>query len=79
MWMSLLSLITFICNSGRSYAATLCLYACIFQGGKINCLDFHHTADLLIASCDDDFVRFYDITSDKLDLSIIPNMDIFGN
>ncbi|XP_075482435.1 protein ANTHESIS POMOTING FACTOR 1 [Primulina tabacum] len=35
-------------------------------GGKINCLDFHRTADLLVTSCDDDSVRFYDISSAKL-------------
>ncbi|KZV45666.1 potassium transporter 8-like [Dorcoceras hygrometricum] len=35
-------------------------------GGKINCLDFHRTADLLVTSCDDDSVRFYDIASSKL-------------
>ncbi|KAL7094861.1 hypothetical protein ACP275_11G131000 [Erythranthe tilingii] len=35
-------------------------------GGKINSIDFHRTADLLVTSCDDDSVRFYDISSAKL-------------
>lgn len=35
------------------------------QGGKVNSLDFHRTADLLVTTSDDDSVRFYDITSAK--------------
>ncbi|GER36875.1 transducin/WD40 repeat-like superfamily protein [Striga asiatica] len=35
-------------------------------GGKINSLDFHRTADLLVTSSDDDSVRLYDIASAKL-------------
>ncbi|KAL8528178.1 hypothetical protein ACS0TY_005834 [Phlomoides rotata] len=35
-------------------------------GGKINSLDFHRSADLLVTASDDDSVRFYDITSAKL-------------
>ncbi|KAK4487545.1 hypothetical protein RD792_005806 [Penstemon davidsonii] len=35
-------------------------------GGKVNSLDFHRTADLLVTSSDDDSVRFYDTTSAKL-------------
>ncbi|KAK6128317.1 hypothetical protein DH2020_037940 [Rehmannia glutinosa] len=35
-------------------------------GGKINSLDFHRTADLLVTSSDDDSVRLYDITTAKL-------------
>lgn len=34
-----------------------------FQGGKINSLDFHRTADVLVTASDDDSVRFYDITT----------------
>ncbi|GFP99744.1 WD repeat-containing protein 82-b [Phtheirospermum japonicum] len=35
-------------------------------GGKINSLDFHRTADLLVTSSDDDSVRLYDISTAKL-------------
>ncbi|KAL2464661.1 Transducin/WD40 repeat-like superfamily protein [Forsythia ovata] len=35
-------------------------------GGKINSIDFHRTADLLVTASDDDSVRLYDITSAKL-------------
>lgn len=34
--------------------------------GKINSLDFHRTADLLITACEDDSVRLYDIATAKL-------------
>ncbi|KVH92795.1 WD40 repeat-containing protein, partial [Cynara cardunculus var. scolymus] len=34
--------------------------------GKINALDFHRTADLLVTSGEDDFVRLYDIANGKL-------------
>ncbi|KAL0395709.1 UNVERIFIED_CONTAM: protein ANTHESIS POMOTING FACTOR 1 [Sesamum calycinum] len=36
------------------------------EGGKINSLDFHRTADLLVTASDDDSVRLYDIASAKL-------------
>ncbi|KAL0431641.1 UNVERIFIED_CONTAM: protein ANTHESIS POMOTING FACTOR 1 [Sesamum radiatum] len=35
-------------------------------GGKINSLDFHRTADLLVTASDDDSVRLYDIATAKL-------------
>ncbi|KAL1531624.1 Protein ANTHESIS POMOTING FACTOR 1 [Salvia divinorum] len=35
-------------------------------GGKINSLDFHRTADVLVTASDDDSVRFYDITNAQL-------------
>lgn len=34
--------------------------------GKINSLDFHRTADLLITACEDNSVRLYDIANAKL-------------
>ncbi|KAM7509167.1 hypothetical protein LguiA_019620 [Lonicera macranthoides] len=34
--------------------------------GKINSLDFHRTADLLVTACEDDSVRLYDIANAKL-------------
>ncbi|KAL3643976.1 Protein ANTHESIS POMOTING FACTOR 1 [Castilleja foliolosa] len=35
-------------------------------GAKINSLDFHRTADLLVTTSDDDSVRLYDISTAKL-------------
>ncbi|XP_051117546.1 protein ANTHESIS POMOTING FACTOR 1 [Andrographis paniculata] len=35
-------------------------------GGKVNSIDFHRKADLLVTASDDDSIRFYDIASAKL-------------
>ncbi|GAA0184311.1 methyltransferase [Lithospermum erythrorhizon] len=35
-------------------------------GGKINSIDFHRTADLLVTASEDDSVRLYDISNAKL-------------
>ncbi|PWA45242.1 transducin/WD40 repeat-like superfamily protein [Artemisia annua] len=38
----------------------------LLQVGKINALDFHRTADLMVTTAEDDSVRLYDIANGKL-------------
>ncbi|AQK91885.1 Transducin/WD40 repeat-like superfamily protein [Zea mays] len=40
--------------------------------GKINCLDFHRTEDLMITSSEDDSIRLYNITSATWMLRDVP-------
>lgn len=37
----------------------------VFQGGKVNSIDFHRKDDLLVTSSEDDSVRLYDIANAK--------------
>ncbi|KAI8533646.1 hypothetical protein RHMOL_Rhmol10G0025700 [Rhododendron molle] len=49
-----------------AFVSTLILAILRMQVGKINSVDFHRTADLLITASEDDSVRLYDIANAKL-------------